>query len=139
MDLSTGLAPAEPVGARIARLRKARGLTQAGLALRANVSYSLVTKVETGHRPASAAFIGAVAQAMRADQAEVTGASFSLVPGSALLARHQGHARDLLGCQARGGRHTAGALLIRLACDPAVNPWLLIDQLMAIAPVIPWT
>lgn len=67
------------IGARVARLRKARGLTQSGLARRANVSYSLLSKVETGHVPASPVFIGAVARALRADVTDLTGQPY-LVP-----------------------------------------------------------
>jgi transcriptional regulator with XRE-family HTH domain len=52
------------VGARIAALRKRRQLTQHGLATRANVSYSLLTKVESGSRPATEAFVAACARAL---------------------------------------------------------------------------
>lgn len=51
-------------GARIALLRKHRGLTQHGLATAANVSYSLLTKVESGSRPATEGFIAACARAL---------------------------------------------------------------------------
>jgi transcriptional regulator with XRE-family HTH domain len=61
------------IGARVARLRKVRGLTQIGLARRAGVSHSLLTKVEAGHVPASPVFIGAVARALRVDVTDVTG------------------------------------------------------------------
>ncbi len=67
------------IGARVARLRKARGLTQIGLARRANVSHSLLSKVEAGHVPASPVFIGAVARALRADVTDLTGQPY-LVP-----------------------------------------------------------
>jgi transcriptional regulator with XRE-family HTH domain len=67
------------IGARVARLRKARGLTQIGLARRANVSYSLLSKVEAGHVPASPVFIGAVARTLRADVTDLTGQPY-LVP-----------------------------------------------------------
>jgi transcriptional regulator with XRE-family HTH domain len=42
---------------RIAELRKIHGFTQQALAARANVSYSLLRKVERGERPASPSFI----------------------------------------------------------------------------------
>ncbi|HEY0694377.1 MAG TPA: helix-turn-helix transcriptional regulator [Kribbella sp.] len=54
-------------GARIADLRKRRQLTQHGLATRASVSYSLLTKVESGSRPASDAFVAACARALGVD------------------------------------------------------------------------
>ncbi|MEU8800524.1 helix-turn-helix transcriptional regulator [Spirillospora sp. NPDC048819] len=64
---------AETVGARIAELRKVRGVTQRGLAARAHISYSLITKVEQGRVPASPALIGAVARALRVDVSRITG------------------------------------------------------------------
>lgn len=65
--------PGDSVGARIAQSRKLRGLTQRAFARRANVSYSLVTKVEAGHVPASPAFLGAAARALRIDRDDLTG------------------------------------------------------------------
>ncbi|WP_317259537.1 MULTISPECIES: helix-turn-helix domain-containing protein [Streptomyces] len=41
----------EHTGARIAHIRRQRALTQKGLAMRANVSKSLLSKVECGQRP----------------------------------------------------------------------------------------
>lgn len=52
------------VGARAARARKLAGFSQRQLAERANVSLSLLRKVEQGHRPASPAFTAAVARAL---------------------------------------------------------------------------
>ncbi|GAA2817281.1 helix-turn-helix transcriptional regulator [Kribbella solani] len=52
------------VGTRIALLRKHRQLTQHGLATLANVSYSLLTKVESGSRPATEGFLAACARAL---------------------------------------------------------------------------
>ncbi|MFG2226959.1 helix-turn-helix domain-containing protein [Streptomyces sp. NPDC048644] len=65
--------PSEHTGARVARLRSIHHLTQTGLAQRANVSTSLVSKVEQGKAPASPAFIGAVARAMGLSTADITG------------------------------------------------------------------
>lgn len=64
---------AERIGTRVATLRKVRGLTQRELARVANVSYSLLTKVERGHAPATPAFIGAVARALQTDVPRITG------------------------------------------------------------------
>jgi transcriptional regulator with XRE-family HTH domain len=64
---------AETIGARVAALRKLRGYSQRGLAARAHVSYSLLTKVESGHAPASPAFVGAVARALKVDIPRITG------------------------------------------------------------------
>lgn len=52
------------VGARIAALREQRGLTQRALANRAHVSYSLLTKVEAGLRPASHWLLAGCARAL---------------------------------------------------------------------------
>ncbi|GAA0510406.1 helix-turn-helix transcriptional regulator [Saccharopolyspora thermophila] len=51
-------------GARIKALRIKHGLTQRGLADRAHVSYSLLTKFESGARPASADLVAACARAL---------------------------------------------------------------------------
>src|SRR5215471_6118124 len=68
-----GMADLERIGTRVAALRKARGWTARELARRAAVSYSLLTKVESGAAPASPAFIGAVARALRVDVPRITG------------------------------------------------------------------
>lgn len=60
---------------------KLRGVSQRGLAARAHVSYSLLTKVEQGHRPASPAFIGAVARALRVDVPRITGQPYHAPAG----------------------------------------------------------
>lgn len=63
----------EGIGARVAQIRKLRGMTQRALARRANVSYSLLTKVEAGHVPASPAFLAAAARALHVERDELTG------------------------------------------------------------------
>ncbi|MBI3687025.1 MAG: helix-turn-helix domain-containing protein [Actinobacteria bacterium] len=63
----------DSIGARVSASRKLRGLTQRRLADIAHVSYSLLTKVESGHVPATPAFLAAVARALRVDLAELTG------------------------------------------------------------------
>lgn len=70
-------------GSRIASLRKTRGLTARELAERAHVSYSLLTKVESGAAPASPALIGAVARALRVDVPRVTGQPYEEPRGQA--------------------------------------------------------
>lgn len=70
-------------GARIAVIRKTRGWTARELARRAHVSYSLLTKVESGAAPASPALIGAVARAMRVDVPRITGQPYDEPPGRA--------------------------------------------------------
>jgi transcriptional regulator with XRE-family HTH domain len=61
------------VGSRIAEVRKLRGMTQHELARAAFVSYSLLTKVESGNKPATPALIASVTRALRVSVAELTG------------------------------------------------------------------
>jgi transcriptional regulator with XRE-family HTH domain len=63
-------------GGRIAAYRRLNRLTQRGLAARANVSHSLLTKVESGSRPASQAFLAACARAMSIPVTHLTGQPF---------------------------------------------------------------
>ncbi|MEU4288319.1 helix-turn-helix transcriptional regulator [Kribbella sp. NPDC026596] len=63
-------------GARIAAYRRLNRLTQRGLAARANVSHSLLTKVETGSRPASQSLLAACARAMSIPVTQLTGQPF---------------------------------------------------------------
>ncbi|MFF7637867.1 helix-turn-helix domain-containing protein [Kitasatospora sp. NPDC008050] len=58
---------------RIAHYRKLRHLTQRGLAERAHISYSMLTKIEQGDRPTSPATIAALARALQIPVAELTG------------------------------------------------------------------
>ncbi|GAA2290686.1 helix-turn-helix transcriptional regulator [Nonomuraea roseoviolacea subsp. roseoviolacea] len=63
----------EPIGARIAHVRKLRGLTQNELAQRVPCSKSLIAQVERGHKPATPALVAAVARAVNVDVTELTG------------------------------------------------------------------
>ena len=77
------MANQERVGTRIAVLRKTRGWTARELARRANVSYSLLAKVESGAAPASPALVGAVARALRVDVPRVLGQPYEEPRGQA--------------------------------------------------------
>jgi len=66
----------ERIGVRIARERKRRGLTQLGLAQRANYSRSHIAQVEAGHKMAPPAFIAAVAAALGVSPARLYGQPF---------------------------------------------------------------
>ncbi|SEF38117.1 Transcriptional regulator, contains XRE-family HTH domain [Amycolatopsis pretoriensis] len=55
------------IGRRVRTVRKLAGMTQPALASRANVSLSLIKKVEAGFAPASPAFVAAVARALQVD------------------------------------------------------------------------
>jgi transcriptional regulator with XRE-family HTH domain len=72
----------ERVGTRVATIRKIRGWTARELAAQAHVSYSLLTKVESGHAAATPAFIGAVARALRVDVPRLTGQPYEEPRGS---------------------------------------------------------
>lgn len=65
----------DTIGARIAQVRKLRGMTQSRLAQEAGVSKSMVAKVERGHEAASPTMIGALARALEVDAARLTGGS----------------------------------------------------------------
>ncbi|WP_420718449.1 helix-turn-helix domain-containing protein [Streptomyces sp. H51] len=62
---------------RIARIRKQRGLTQQGLAIRAHVSKSLLSKVECGQKPASPALVAACARALGVSVSELLGQPYA--------------------------------------------------------------
>lgn len=63
----------DSTGARIAQYRKLRSLTQRGLAMRSHVSYSTLTKVESGHAIASPAVLAALARALSINVTQLTG------------------------------------------------------------------
>jgi transcriptional regulator with XRE-family HTH domain len=86
------MADQDRAGARIAVIRKTRGWTGRELARRANVSYSLLAKVESGAAPASPALIGAVARALRVDVPRITGQPYEEPPGGQAARLH-----DLVG------------------------------------------
>ncbi|MFF5130682.1 helix-turn-helix domain-containing protein [Streptomyces syringium] len=61
------------IGARIAERRADRGLTQQGLAMRAHLSKSILSKVECGQRPASPELVAACARALGVMPADLLG------------------------------------------------------------------
>lgn len=65
-------------GARIAAYRRLHRMTQKALADKARVSYSLLTKVESGNKPASPAFIAACARAMDVSVPTLNGQPFTI-------------------------------------------------------------
>ncbi|MCO6009874.1 helix-turn-helix transcriptional regulator [Actinoallomurus purpureus] len=67
----------QSAGGRIATFRKLRGWSQRKLADRAGVSYSLLTKVEAGHKPATPALISATARALDLDVSQITGQPYA--------------------------------------------------------------
>lgn len=65
--------PNEHTGTRIAHYRKLRHLTQTALAQRANISYSLLMKLERGHRQATPTAVAALARALSVPITDLTG------------------------------------------------------------------
>lgn len=63
----------EHTGARVARTRKSRHLTQRELADLSHVSYSTITKLEQGRLSASPAIIGALARGLSVPVSDLTG------------------------------------------------------------------
>lgn len=63
----------DSIGARVASLRKQRGLSQQRLAAEAHLSKSLVSKVETGQKPATQPFVAAAARVLGAHITDLTG------------------------------------------------------------------
>ncbi|MFI2349490.1 helix-turn-helix domain-containing protein [Streptomyces sp. NPDC019443] len=67
------LTEGEHTGSRIAYHRKRAGLTQRGLAQKIPYSYSLLTQVESGHKPASPDLVATVAKVLCVDVTSLTG------------------------------------------------------------------
>ncbi|MGH3823601.1 MAG: helix-turn-helix domain-containing protein, partial [Pseudonocardiaceae bacterium] len=60
-------------GARVAELRKARGITQTALARRAGISVSLLSKIEIGDRALTPAIAVALARALQISLSALNG------------------------------------------------------------------
>lgn len=60
------------IGRRVAELRKLNGSSQTALALRANVSYSTIRKLESGDRAATPAVVAAIARALNVNVTDIT-------------------------------------------------------------------
>ncbi len=130
------------------RVRRRRGLTQVELAGLAGLSYSYISMVETGQRRLTRRdHVNALAAALRVAPAEIVPSTLAgsdewapslAMPASPFPAlcdeireaRHRDLAAELAGYVVRGDTYAAGAWLRRLARDPGVSPWLLLDQLL---------
>ncbi len=141
--------PAVPVTSaghplRQARLR--RGLTQVELAGLAGLSYSYISMIECGRRKLTRRdHVNALAAALKVPPAEIApstiagsgewapapppACAFPPARDDITMARHRDLAGRFIGHVISGGTCAAGAWLRRMACDPDVNPWLLLDQL----------
>ena len=72
-------------GARVAELRKARGITQGALARRAGIPVNLLSRIEIGDRALSPAIAAALARALQISLGELYGEAEISVDQSALL------------------------------------------------------
>jgi transcriptional regulator with XRE-family HTH domain len=138
----------DDAGVRLRALRLRRGLSQVALAGLACVSPAFISMIEYGQRPLrSTDHILALADVLhvsplyladgRADSPAAARPTPSVVPFPArsdpsTLGRHQQLARQYTALLADGDRRAAGDWLRRLAREPTVNPWLLIDQLATV-------
>ncbi len=138
----------DDAGVRLRSLRLRRGMSQTALAGLADISPAFVSMIETGERRLTRATdVLALADVLRVSplyladgRDDGTGpvgpgprsAPFPARPGPVALGRHQQLAGQFAALLARGDTRAAGDWLRRLAREPAVNPWLLIDQLAAL-------
>jgi transcriptional regulator with XRE-family HTH domain len=139
----------DDAGARLRAARLRRGMTQVALAEMACVSPSFVSMVETGQRELTrASDIIALADVLRVSplyladgwedtlqtgQRPARTVPFTARSDPATLARHQQFAAQFIQLARQDGR-AAGDWLRRLAREPGVHPWLLIDQFAALLP-----
>ena len=137
------------------RIRLRRGLTQVELAGLADLSYSYISMIECGRRILTRRdHVNALAAVLRVPPAEIApnispgsdewapalpapASAFPPVIDDIAVTRHRELARQLIGWVSRSDTCAAGAWLRRLARDPSVNPWLLLDQFTAQAAAWP--
>jgi transcriptional regulator with XRE-family HTH domain len=131
-------------GVRLRTARLRRGMTQTALAGLARMSPAFVSMVETGQRSLrSADHILALADVLRVSpfyladgrddgpapaRPTTTAVPFPPRCDQITLTRHQRLAHQLIQLAAQDGRAT-GDWLRRLARDPTISPWLLLDHL----------
>jgi transcriptional regulator with XRE-family HTH domain len=129
---------------RRARLR--RGMTQVELAGLAGLASSYISMIERGRRGLTRRdHVNALAAALKVPPAEIApsmiagtdewapapppACAFPPARDDLTTARHRDLAGRFLGHVISGDTYAAGAWLRRMARDPDVNPWLLLDQL----------
>ena len=136
-------------GVRLRKARLRRGMTQTALADLACISPTFVSMVETGERELTRVCdLVALADVLRvsplylADGREAAPTAGQRPPKTmpfparadpTTLARHRQLARQLIQHAQTDGRAT-GDWLRRLAREPTVHPWLLLDQFATILP-----
>ncbi len=141
--------PAVPVtnaGHPLRQARLRRGLTQVELAGLAGLSYSYISMIECGRRKLTRRdHVNALAAALKVPPAEIApstiagsgewapapppACAFPPARDDITMARHRDLAGRFIGHVISGDTCAAGAWLRRMARDPDVNPWLLLDRL----------
>jgi transcriptional regulator with XRE-family HTH domain len=136
------------------RVRLRRGLTQVELAGLAGLASSYISMIERGRRNLTRRdHVNALAAALKVLPAEIApsmiagSGEWAPAPASACafppagdditMARHRALAGRFIGHVISGDTCAAGAWLRRVARDPDVNPWLLLDQLGAAEHAVP--
>lgn len=143
----------DDAGVRLRIMRLRRGMSQVALADLACISPAFVSMIETGQRPLRrGSDILALADALKVSpryladgwednrapgQSHHRTAAFPARCDPITLDRHQQLARHYIALLASGDARAAGNWLRRLAREPTVNPWLLIDQFAALRPSEP--
>ena len=134
---------------RRARLR--RGMTQVELAGLAGLASSYISMIERGQRPLRRRdHVNALAAVLKVPPAEIApsmidewtpappaACTFPPARDDLTMARHRDLAGRFIGHVISGDTCAAGAWLRRLARDPGVNPWLLLDQLTTAQHAVP--
>ena len=131
-----------------------RGMTQVELAGLAGLASSCISMIERGRRGLTRRdHVNALAAALKVPPAEIApsmiGGSDERAPASPpacafppagddlTMARHRELAGRFIGRVISGDICAAGAWLRRMARDPDVNPWLLLDQLTTAQHAVP--
>lgn len=137
----------EDPGTRLRRLRRARGMSIEVLAGLSGMSASLLSMIENGQRSLTRlSHVAALSQvlgisplylAYGAGDSPGSGppVTFPVMLDAVTARRHERVAARLAGLMASGDARAARDWLRRLAREPSVNPWLLLDQLAASARV----
>jgi transcriptional regulator with XRE-family HTH domain len=134
----------DDAGVRLRTVRLRRGMTQTALADLARISPAYVSMIETGQRELTrVGDVVALADVLRVSPLYLADGRDDIPPARPrpaptvpfpartdprTLARHQQLARQFTQLADQDAR-AAGDWLRRLARDPTVSPWLLLDQL----------
>jgi len=136
------------------RVRLRRGMTQVELAGLAGLASSYISMIERGRRGLTRRdHVNALAAVLKVPPAEIApsviagfdewapaspqACAFPPARDDLTIARHRELAGRFIGHVISGDTCAAGAWLRRMARDPGVNPWLLLDQLTTAQHAVP--